>query len=519
MRESPMRQPLLTDIINLHGRWRAERPALITDDETLYWSTFGARVNRVANGLIAAGCGQGARVGVVMDNSTAMVEVMFGAMKAGAVVAPLNTSVADDAIDAMLRDAGVAAVFTTPAHQGRISSRVLAQAKLHIVANGQAAAPWTSYAAWRDSQAPDAPGVVLAPDAACNIIYSSGTTGQPKGIVHTHQGRLDWAHDLGHALRYHCGARLLIATGLYSNISWAGMLPTLILGGTLVIRPGFDALDILKTIARERITHASMVPVQFQRLLEHPEFEAHDRSSVLAMMCCGAPLPLHVKEALFEKFACGVIELYGSTEGVITTLAPEEAPGRMASVGKPLPGEDILILDGDDRPVAVGEPGEIVALSRFAMTGYWNKPEATAETFWIDAQGRKWLRSGDIGRLDAESYLFITDRKKDMIISGGQNIYPADLESVLVRHPDVSDCAVFGVPSERWGETPLALVVLREGASIKADALRDWTNAQLGKQQRLSAVELRSSLPRNANGKLLKRELRAPYWAGADRRV
>jgi acyl-CoA synthetase (AMP-forming)/AMP-acid ligase II len=254
-----------------------------------------------------------------------------------------------------------------------------------------------------------------------------------------------------------------------------------------------------------------MVPVQFQRLLEHAAFNDHDRSSMQAMMCCGAPLPLHIKQRLFDTFPCGVIELYGSTEGVITTLAPEEARGRMSSVGKPLPGEDIAILDEENRKLGAGEAGEIVALNRFAMSGYWNNPAATEEVIWTDDVGQRWLRSGDIGRLDEEGYLYITDRKKDMIISGGQNIYPADIEAVLVRHADVLDCAVFGVPSERWGETPLALVVLREGAVVDAVALRDWTNAQLGKQQRLGAVELRNALPRNANGKLLKRELRQAY--------
>jgi acyl-CoA synthetase (AMP-forming)/AMP-acid ligase II len=506
-----MRQPLLPDIIRLHGRWRAANTVLICPEETLDWAAFDARTEQVANGLVAAGCGRGARVCVLMGNSAAMTEVLVGAMKAGAIVAPLNTSVTDEAIAAMLRDAGAEAIFTSAEHYRRIGGDALERARLRVVAGG-AGPNWSAYAAWRDAQPVKVGCASLDRDDVCNIIYSSGTTGQPKGITHTHGARLDWAHDLAHALRYHSGARLLVATGLYSNITWAGMLPTLMLGGSIVVRPGFDALDILKTIARDRITHTSMVPVQYQRLLEHPEFEAYDRSSMEAMMCCGAPLPLHVKEALFEKFPCGVIELYGSTEGVITTLAPEEAPGRMASVGRPLPGEDLMILDEDNRPVAQGESGEVVALSRFVMSAYWNNPAATAEVFWTDDEGRRWLRSGDIGRLDEAGFLTITDRKKDMIISGGQNIYPADLEAVLVRHPEVADCAVFGVPSERWGETPLALVVLREDAVANANALRDWANAQLGKQQRLHAVELRASLPRNANGKLLKRELRAPYW-------
>lgn len=510
-----MRQPLLPDIFSSHGVWRGDHPALITRAERVDWRTLSARVHQVANGLVAAGCGDGARVGVLMSNGAAMAEVLFGAMKAGAIVAPLNTTVTDEAIDAMLRDAGVSAVFATPEHHGRLSARVLEEAKLLVLAGGDPASTWTSYARWRDAQSAEAPRAPLAPDAICNIIYSSGTTGQPKGIAHTHNGRLDWAHDLGHALRYHSGARLLVVTGLYSNITWAGMLPTLMLGGTLVIHEGFDPSEIFDAMKRERITHTSMVPVQFQRLLEHPEFRTSDRTSMQAMMCCGAPLPAHIKQALFDAFPCGVIELYGSTEGIITTLAPEEAHGRMSSVGKPLPGGDIVVLDSDDHPVPRGQAGEIAALSRFAMNGYWNNPKATEEAFWIDAEGRRWLRSGDIGRLDAEGYLTITDRKKDMIISGGQNIYPADLEAVLMRHDQVFDCAVFGVPSDRWGETPLALVVLREPHAIDTEALRGWTNAQLGKQQRIANIELRPSLPRNANGKLLKRELRAPYWAPA----
>ncbi len=513
-----MPQPLLPEIIRLHGRWRGVQTALIAPDETLDWATFDRRTEQVANGLVAAGCGAGARVGVVMNNCTATVEVIVGAMKAGAIVAPLNTSVADDAIAAMLADAGATAIFATSDQRARIGAKALAAARLRVVAGADAEEGWICYDAWRDAQAPDFASIAVVASDVCNIIYSSGTTGQPKGIVHTHGSRLDWTHDLAHALRYHSASRLLIATGLYSNITWAGMLPTLMLGGTLIVRPAFDAADVLRTMSRERITHTSMVPVQYQRLLEHADFALSDRGSMQAMMCCGAPLPLQVKEALFEHFDCGVIELYGSTEGVVTTLAPEDAREHMSSVGKPLPGEDIVILDENNRVVGSDEPGEIVALSRFAMDGYWNNAAATTDAFWIDESGRHWLRSGDIGRIDAKGFLFITDRKKDMIISGGQNVYPADLEAVIVTHPDVLDCAVFGVPSDRWGESPLALVVLRDGAHLDGATLCEWANAKLGKQQRLGAVELRNSLPRNANGKLLKRDLRAPYWSTDARR-
>ena len=509
-------QPLLPEIISNHGRWRARKPALVVDGQTLSWGAFHARTNQVANGLIAAGLKTGDRLGVVMNNCAPMAELIVGAMKSGVVVTPLNVSVPDEAIDAMLKDASVSAVAASASHIGRISRDVQSGARLLIVEGDCPEPSWRDYVVWRDGQSDDEVHVSLRREDLCNIIYSSGTTSLPKGIMHSHGGRLDWAHDLGHALRYHENARLLVATGLYSNITWAGMLPTLLLGGTIVVRPGFSPQDILETIDRERITHTSMVPVQFQRLLEYATFDEFDVSSMHAMMCCGSPLPERVKRALFDKFDCGVIELYGSTEGVVTTLSPEDAHTRMTSVGKPVPGEDIAIISDDGRYCAVGEAGEIVARSRFAMDGYWNNPRATEEAQWVDGLGGRWLRSGDIGRLDEDGFLYITDRKKDMIISGGQNIYPADLEAVLMQHDHVADCAVFGVPSERWGETPLALLVLRESSTVSGNEILLWANEKLGKQQRIALVEVRASLPRNANGKLLKRELRAPYWEQAN---
>ncbi len=503
-------QPLLPHIIGLHGRWRGGALALATPDERLDWATLDRRANQVANGLIAAGCGSGARVGVVMRNGAAALEVLLGVIKAGAVVAPLNLTVSDAALVGMLTDAGVSAVFASAGETPRLAE--LSGPAVLRVAAGEAPG-WADYAAWRDGHPATDPSPLISRGDLCSLIYSSGTTGRPKGIAHTHGARLDWSHDLAHALKYQANARTLIATGLYSNISWASLLPTLLLGGSLFVRDSFDAGDVLGVIEAEGITHMAMVPVQYQRIVEHPDFPHRHLRSMQMMMCCGSPLQVSLKQKLFDLFPCGVTELYGSTEGLITTLAPEEARGRLASVGRPLPGEDMLILDDASRPLGPGSAGEIVALSRFAMSGYWRNDEATREAFWIDAAGKAWLRSGDIGRIDADGYLFITDRKKDMIISGGQNIYPADIEAVLLQHPDISDCAVFGVPSAKWGETPLALVVLRPGAALAAPALMAWANERLGKQQRLSAVEFRDSLPRNANGKLLKRELRAPYWA------
>ncbi len=368
---------------------------------------------------------------------------------------------------------------------------------------------WHGFGPWRDAQPGHAPAPGLGDDDECNIIYSSGTTGLPKGIVHTHRRRLDWAYDLAIALRYHGGARTLCSLGLYSNISWVGFLCTLLAGGTVVVMRAFEPRALLETIQRERISHGAMVPIQFQRLLELPDFARYDLGSLRSLMCCGSPLVPALKAEAIRRFGCELIELYGLTEGVITTLAPEDVERKLASVGKPLLGTDLRIIGSDDREVQPGESGEIVGRGRILMAGYHNRPDATQEATWSDEQGRRWLRTGDIGRLDEEGFLYIVDRKKDMILSGGQNVYPADIETVMLGHPDVAEIAVIGVPSEKWGETPLAVVVPRAGARPDPAALTAWTNERVGRQQRICGVVLRDSLPRNPNGKILKRELRA----------
>jgi acyl-CoA synthetase (AMP-forming)/AMP-acid ligase II len=237
--------------------------------------------------------------------------------------------------------------------------------------------------------------------------------------------------------------------------------------------------------------------------------EGRDFSSLQAIMCCGSPLPPELKRRARDTLGCELIELYGLTEGIVTTLAPEDFDRKLESVGKPIPGQRLALVRDDDVEAAPGELGEICGYGRLVMEGYLNRPDATAEATWIDPQGRKWLRTGDIGRIDDEGFLYLVDRKKDMILSGSQNVYPIDIERVMLGHTAVREVAVVGVPSERWGETPLAIVV-RDGPLDAAD-LVEWTNARVGKQQRLAGAVFVDELPRNPNGKILKRELRRLY--------
>lgn len=514
-------QALLPEVIALNSRWLPDKPAVVVDGRTVTWSQFGRSVRQVANGLLGGGLEHGDRVVLLMSNSLEMAEAIFGTACAGLTVVPLNVSITDQAVLKMLIDSNARAVIASDEHVARIENvrRDLpaglagdVAARLFAVDSPEAGKnTWRSFADLRDGASATTPEVDIRGSDSCNIIYSSGTTGLPKGIVHSHACRMGWAADMSISLRYHSGARTLVTLGMYSNITWVAMLSTILSGGTLVIRSRFEQQDCLQVIEKERVTHFAMVPVQYQRLLEYERFGDYDLSSLQAYMCCGSPLSVQMKRDIAKRIPGDLIELYGLTEGLVTILPPEDVPEKIASVGRPCPGQDIRIIGDDGSELDVGEAGEIVGVSRLMMSGYHNNPDATRDATWEDDSGRRWLRTGDIGRLDSEGFLYLVDRKKDMIISGGQNVYPADIEAVLVLHDSVNETAVIGLPSRKWGETPVAVVVPHPGIEFDSGEFTTWANTRLGRQQRLSATIVVDALPRNPNGKVLKRELRTRY--------
>jgi acyl-CoA synthetase (AMP-forming)/AMP-acid ligase II len=309
---------------------------------------------------------------------------------------------------------------------------------------------------------------------------------------------------------------LLLATPLYSNTTLVAFYPALGAGARIHLMPRFDVEAYLRLAADLRATHTMLVPVQYRRLMDHPGFDAHDLSSFRMKLCTSAPFEAALKAQVLVRWPGDLLEVYGMTEGGGACMLDARAhPHKLHTVGMPAVGHDIRLIDEDGRELPTGPQtmGEVVGRSPGMMTGYHGRPEQTREAEWFDAQGRRYIRTGDVGRFDEDGFLVLMDRRKDMVISGGFNIYPKDLEAVLRGHSEVEDAAVFGVPSARWGETPVACVVSRPGTTPDLAALRDWANERLGRTQRLAALMAVEELPRSAIGKVLKRELRERWLA------
>jgi acyl-CoA synthetase (AMP-forming)/AMP-acid ligase II len=359
--------------------------------------------------------------------------------------------------------------------------------------------------------------VVIDGAWAFNIIYSSGTTGTPKGIVQSHAMR--WGQvRRAEAAGYGTDCVTLIATPLYSNTTLVVVIPTLARGGALVVMPKFDVAGYLALAEKHRATHTMLVPVQYQRIMASPEFDRHDLSSFRFKACTSAPFRAELKADVLKRWPGALTEYYGMTEGGGSTiLYCHLHPDKLHTVGQPAEGHEMRLLDEDGRelPRRPDVVGEVVGRSSSMMIGYHNQPDKTREAEWFDAQGRRFIRTGDVGRFDEDGFLVLMDRRKDMIISGGFNIYPSDLEAELRQHPAVADVAVVGVPSEQWGETPVAFVVRRADHSDAAGAIKRWMNERVGKTQRLADLRFIDELPRSAIGKVLKRELRDRFVAAA----
>ena len=493
------------ELIEHWATQRPDHPALIQDARRLSFAQLNERMNRVAAALQRDGIAPGSSVAICAFNSIEYAVVFLGALRAGVAVAPLAPSASAESLLTMLDDASPRLIFLDAPAAQHLSS-AMARLPCPSLSLDQTGAGTLSE--WLEDAAV-AP-VAIQPDWAFNIIYSSGTTGEPKGIVQSHAMR--WAHVRRSAAYGYDDAITLISTPLYSNTTLVAFLPTLALGSTVVLMGKFEAGEYLRLAQQHGVTHTMLVPVQYQRIMAREDFDQYDLSHFRYKFCTSAPFSAALKADVLARWPGGLIDTYGMTEGGGTCiLAAHEHPDKLHTVGKPAEGHDIRVIDDEGSELPEGAIGEIVGHSPAMMTGYLNKPEKTAEAEWFDPSGKRFIRTGDVGRFDEQGFLTLLDRKKDMIISGGFNLYPSDLEAILRQHPAIADVAVVGIPSTRWGETPVAFIVLAPGATDTPEALLDWFNGRVGKTQRLASLELTDELPRSAIGKVLKRELRDRY--------
>jgi acyl-CoA synthetase (AMP-forming)/AMP-acid ligase II len=509
-------QVYLPDLFATHARHYPGKPAVVCADQIRNWGDFVANINRVANHLISKGLSKGEKVAVMMGNSVEMLEAVFGVVRAGGCVVPLSGLLTAEQLETLLGDCGAVAAIVSDDFRARVVPLRSTLDQVHSwISHGFDADGWEAMETILEAGVPTVPDVRHALTDTFNIIYSSGTTGLPKGIVQTHRARLHWAFSNAVEMGFTSDSRALTTTPLYSNGTWLMMLPVLFAGGTLHVMPSFDAAGFLRIVAREKITHTFMVPAQYLMVLEQPTLADADLSSLRTVLSAGSPLRRDVKRQIIEQISPGLFELYGFSEGFASMLKPHQHAEKFDTVGTPVIGFELRILDDAGNEMPVGEAGEIAGYGAGIMREYHNRADETDDLIWRDERGRTFIRSGDIGLLDADGFLKIIDRKKDMIISGGFNVFPADVEGIVGGHPDVSDVTVIGVPHPRWGESCLALVIPTATARATAEEIKEWANERLAKTQRLVGVEMREEFPRNALGKVIKKDLRAHYWENA----
>lgn len=497
----------IPSLIARHGRARSAGIAFVDGDEQWSWMEFDRLVNRVAHGLAERGV-RGRRIGLLSPGSVWAYAVYFGVLRAGGVITPISPMWTSDMLGRVVADASVDLLFASPTHSTLVDAIRAASPNLDVVIDEGLDNLFADCA-------PTDPGIDVRFESPYSVIYSSGTTGTPKGIVHSHGARFAMATELTARFRATPTSRHVLVIPPFSNGSNLILLPAVLAGGTTILLRSFTIDAFLDVVERHRPTHVFMVPTQFHLVVQSERSDLVDWSCFEAFITAGAPMPPTLRQAVLERLGPNLFELWGLTEGVGTTISPEEARAHPGSVGTVWPGVDIRLID-DQGGEVLGGVGEIVGRTAMLMDGYLGDPEATAATQWRSPEGEIYLRTGDLGEFDQDGYLRIRGRRKDMIISGGLNVYPADIEAALLEHPAVADAAVFGVADPKWGETPVAYVVASM-SGVDAENVRREVNARLATPQRLSAiVAYDDDLPRNALGKVLKEQLRA-HFASAGR--
>ncbi|HJV85735.1 MAG TPA: AMP-binding protein [Noviherbaspirillum sp.] len=506
------------DLITHHARYRPHQTAVVFGETRLSYRDFNRRVNRLANAMQGLGIEKGQKIATLLPNCLALLEIYWAAAKTGAVVVPLSPMLLGAGLASLLDDSDAVLLFSNNALRPVVDAArrgITRLADNRVVLVDGAAPGYVDYARFTAASEEEPRDAGLSADDVYNIMYTSGTTGLPKGIVHTHQIRANYCTLLANAFRINPESVVLHTGSIVFNGAFTTLMPAFYKGATYILHPQFDVEALIETIKRDKVTHTMMVPSQIIAMMASPRFDPEEMQSLEMILSLGAPLHNEYKDALNHYLPGRFYELYGLTEGFVTILDRNDAVRKQGSVGIPIPFSDMRIELENGSIAGPNQIGEIVGRSPLLMPGYFKRPDLTAQ-----AMRDGWLRTGDLGYTDEDGYLYLVDRKKEMIDSGGVKIYPRDIEEVLVRHPDVQEVAVFGVPHEKWGETPLAAVVLKPSRAATAEQLKEWTNLRVAaRYQRVSDVVIMDAFPRNAAGKTLKRELRDPYWQGRGEKI
>jgi len=497
-----------------HARYRPDHLGFVFEDRRLNYRAFNGKINRLCNAMLAYGVTKGDHVFSVLSNSFELMTLYWMAAKTGIVIVPASTLLQASGLKSLIADSDAIMVFADARFADTLSeirpglSGVRDDGYILI---GNDTPPPQGYRSYGDlvGEAADSepPEAGLSDDDVFNIMYTSGTTGDPKGIVHTHYVRGHYCTTFASSFRMSPQSIVLHAGSIVFNGAMLDLMPWMYVGCTYILHRAFDAAAVMDGIESEKVTHIVLVPAQIVEIVNHPDFDPARLSSLEMILSVGAPLPLAYKERLNKSLPGRFYELYGLTEGMCTILDCKDSMNKTGSVGVPPPLFEMKIIDAEGNDSPAGEIGEICGRSPIMMPGYYKRPDMT-ESAIVDG----WLRTGDVGYVDADGFLFLVDRIKDMIISGGVNVYPKDIEEVLSGHDDIIEAAVFGVPDEKWGERPVAAVRLKESSTAAVEELKDWANDHVAaKFQRLSDLFVVSEFPRNMAGKTLKREMRQRY--------
>jgi acyl-CoA synthetase (AMP-forming)/AMP-acid ligase II len=495
-----------------HARYRPDHLAFVIGEQQFTYREFNAYVNRLSNALLDQGVRKGEKMATILPNSLELMAAYWAAAKTGIVIVPCSTMLQESGLSNLLQDSDtVIAIadgsFADPLDRVRGDLSV----RDFVLVGAEPREGFLNYSEFigrASKENPPDPG--LADSDVYNIMYSSGTTGAPKGIVHTHYIRAMYCTMFGAAWRMTPESVALHAGSIVFNGAMLDLMPWMYYGCTYILHEAFNAEAVIRDIEKHKVTHTVMVPSQIIAILNSPAFDPKALESLEMIHNVGGPLHLEHKNRLNERLPGRFYELYGLTEGFMTILDKHDAVRKVGSVGVPPTFFEMRILNEEGRECAVGEIGEICGKGPAMMPGYYKRDDLTEKAI-VDG----WLHTGDAGYVDEDGYLFLVDRIKDMVISGGVNVYPKDIEEIVIQHPAIQEVAVFGVQDERWGETPVAAVVPRKGEAIEVSEMKEWVNTRVdAKFQRISDVVVMEAFPRNVAGKILKREMRDDYKKG-----